>query len=248
MTQASNQTVEQVDPRTLLVDLNIRTDARLTPDFVASVHDHGVLQPVVAVRTADGGLRVRFGHRRTLAAVEAGLTSVPVVVAADESSDDAGAVERLVGQYAENEHRTGLSTGVRVQVMAQLAAFGVSPTQIAKRTRAKRAEVDAALSVAGSSLAKAATDRFDFLDLAQAATVAEFEADPEAVKALVAAASTGQFDHVAQRLRDARAEAATRASALEALGAAGVSVIDPPGYEASPKVQRWTGSPTTGDR
>ncbi len=242
MTETSNrtsaQTLEQIDPRALLVDLNIRSDARLTADFVASVRDQGVLQPVVAVRTADGAHRVRFGHRRTLAAVEAGLATVPVLVAADEGTDDAAQVERLVGQYAENEHRTGLSTGERVAVMAQLAAFGVSPAQIAKRTHARRAEVDAALSVAGSTLATAAAERHDFLDLEQAATVAEFEADPDAVKALVAAASTGQFDHVAQRLRDARAEAADRVSAVEALNAAGVQVIDAPGYEPSPKIQR----------
>ena len=93
------------------------------------------------------------------------------------------------------------------RVIAQLSAFGVSPAKIAKRTRAPRSQVDAALAVAGSELAKAAAVRYgDFLDVVQAAVVAEFDDDPEAVKALVAAAKTGQFDHTAQRLRDARAE------------------------------------------
>lgn len=234
-------TLQHVDPRTLLVDANVRRDARVNADLVASVHDLGVLVPIVAVRTAEGRLRVRFGHRRTLAAIDADRTTVPVVVAADEASDDAAEIDRLVTQWAENEHRAGLTTAERVGVIAQLAAFGVSPTQIAKRTRAKRGEVSAALAVAGSQLAQAATVRYDFLDLAQAATVAEFEDDPEAVKALVVAARGGQFEHTAQRLRDARAEAAERHRVADRLQAAGVTVIDRPGSgERATDLQRLT--------
>ena len=238
MTETPTQTVQHLDPRTLLVDLNVRHDTRLTADFVDSIREQGVLQPVVAVRTVDGAHRVRYGHRRTLAAIESGRETVPVLVAADESSDDAGQVERLVSQYAENEHRTGLSTGERVDVMAQLAAFGVPAAQIAKRTKAKRAEVDAALTVAGSRLAKAATERYDFLDLEQAAVVAEFEDQPDAVKVLVTAASTGQFAHAAQRLRDERAQAAAQAEVAAALAAAGVSVVERPAYGTSSPAKR----------
>ena len=46
----------------------------------------------------------------------------------------------------------------------------------------------------------------------QAAVVAEFDGDTEALKLLVAAARDGGFAHVAQRLRDARDEAAARAA------------------------------------
>jgi len=106
--------VEQVDPTTLLVDVNVRSETVADKDFIASVRDLGVLQPIRAVRTADGGLRVETGHRRTLAAIEAGLATVPVLVVADERSDDAGTVERIERQYAENEHRTGLTTTDRL--------------------------------------------------------------------------------------------------------------------------------------
>jgi ParB family chromosome partitioning protein len=210
------------------VDLNVRHDLRLNPAFLASIREHGVLVPIVAVRTAEGGVRVRFGHRRTLAAVEAALPIVPVVLIADEAGDTAAQVQRIVGQWAENEHRTALTVSERVGALAQLAAFGVTPAQIAKRTKTGRAEVDAALAVAGSDLAKAATVRYDFLDLAQAATVAYFEDDIHAVKELVAAAKSGQFDHVAQRLRDERAETARRAELEQELTAAGVRVIATP--------------------
>jgi ParB family chromosome partitioning protein len=167
----------------------VRQDTRLDADFLASIRDLGVLVPIVGVRTPEGAVRVRFGHRRTLAAIEADRPTVPVVVAADEATDNAAQIERLVTQYAENEHRTGLSGAEQVGVIAQLSAFGVSAAQIAKRTKTKRERVEAALAVSRSDLARAATARYDFLDLTQAAVVAEFEDDPKTVKALVAAAS-----------------------------------------------------------
>jgi ParB family transcriptional regulator, chromosome partitioning protein len=61
-------TLAMLDPASLLVDLNIR-EAKLDKDFVASVKDHGVIEPIVAVRTEDGAIRVRHGHRRTLAVI-----------------------------------------------------------------------------------------------------------------------------------------------------------------------------------
>ncbi|MFC7571571.1 ParB/RepB/Spo0J family partition protein [Klenkia terrae] len=208
--------------------MNVRHTTTADTDLVASVTEHGVLVPIVAVRTAHGEVRVRMGHRRTLAAIEAGRATVPVVVVADETSDDAGTVHRLVTQWAENEHRAGLSNAERVDVIGQLSAFGTSPTQIARRTRASRADVTAALAVTASELARKATVRYDFLDLAQAATVAEFDTDPDAVQALVVAARDGRFDHVSQRLRDERTAAADRAAAADQLREAGLRVIDPP--------------------
>ena len=72
-------TLEHLDPTTLLIGENVRDKAGLEPQFVASIGEHGVLQPVTAVRT-ETGVEVRDGQRRTLAAREAGLTSIPVYV------------------------------------------------------------------------------------------------------------------------------------------------------------------------
>jgi ParB family transcriptional regulator, chromosome partitioning protein len=110
-----------------------------------------------------------------------------------------------------------------------VSAFGLSAHQINRRTRIKRATVDAALAVASSELAKKATQRYDFLSLDQATAVAEFEND-EAVKELVVAAKNGMFDHTLQRLRDDRADREAQDAVLAELEEAGVTVIDRPGW------------------
>jgi ParB/RepB/Spo0J family partition protein len=193
---SSSVTRVELDPRSLLVDVNIRTDAQLDKAFIASIKDLGVLVPITAVRTAAGEVRVRFGHRRTLAAIEAELATVPVEIVGDEATDDAAQIERILTQHAENAHRAALTSSEQLGVVEQLSAFGMSAAQIAKRTKIKRGSVDASLAVASSELAKAATDRYDFLTLEQAAAVAEFDNDPDAVTELVVAAQHGRgFDH-----------------------------------------------------
>jgi len=222
-TQAATA-VTQIDPRTLLVDVNVRSDLRLTKEFVGSIKTHGVLQPIVATQTEQGA-RVRFGHRRTHAAIEAGLDTVPVILIPVGADGDAEAIERLLTQHAENEHRAGLTTGENIEVAHQLSLLGLTPGQIAKRTHTKKADVDARLAVGASELAAKATDRYD-LTLDQAAVIADFEDDVETVKALVAAAKEGRFEHVAQVARDARAEAQAKAPVIAALTEQGVTVID----------------------
>jgi ParB family transcriptional regulator, chromosome partitioning protein len=72
-TKTSPVTRVELDPRSLLVDVNIRTDARLDKDFIASIKDLGVLVPITAVRTTAGDVRVRFGHRPRLLQSKRGL-------------------------------------------------------------------------------------------------------------------------------------------------------------------------------
>jgi ParB family chromosome partitioning protein len=229
---ATTLTVEQIDPAELLVDANIRTVTALDKDFLASVRDLGVLVPVVAVRTSDGAIRVRYGHRRTLAAIEAKRESVPVIVT---GGDDADEIARIVSQWHENEHRAGLSTGDKLAAVEQLALLGLSPAQIVKRTKARKADVTHALAAAGSELAKGAAGRWEFLTLDQAAAVAEFDSEPDIAKALIAAAKDGDgsFAHVLQRARDDREEAAQVAVLIEQLAAASVTVVDRPDHSNS---------------
>jgi ParB family chromosome partitioning protein len=224
-------TVEQIDPAALLADVNIRTHASLDKDFLASIKELGVLVPIVAVRV-EAGLRVRYGHRRTLAAVEAGHATVPVVVVGDGNADSADEIARIVSQWHENEQRAGLSTSDKLAAVEQLSLLGLSAGQIVKRTRARKVEVEQAMAASASPLARGAAQRYDFLTLDAAAGVAEFEDQPDTVKVLVAAARKGEvdFEHVLQRARDARIEANEIAALTEQATAAGVRVVARPEY------------------
>jgi ParB family chromosome partitioning protein len=79
-------TLEHLHPTTLLIGENVRDNVALDPQFVASVREHGVLQPITAIRT-NAGIEVRDGQRRTLAAREAKL-DMPVYVLDGQASDD----------------------------------------------------------------------------------------------------------------------------------------------------------------
>jgi ParB/RepB/Spo0J family partition protein len=232
----SSVTRVELDPRSLLVDVNIRTDAQLDKAFIASIKDFGVLVPITAVRTTGGEVRVRFGHRRTLAAIEAELATMPVEIVGDEATDDAAQIERILTQHAENAHRAALTSSEQLGVVEQLSAFGMSAAQIAKRTKIKRGSVDASLAVASSDLAKAAAERYDFLTLEQGAAVAEFDNDPDAVKKLVVAAQHGRgFDHLLQRLREDRADQVLIDAKVAELLTAGMTIIDRPKWTDAAK-------------
>lgn len=184
--------LEQLDPRTLLLDGNIRSEADLDEDFVASIRQRGVVQPIVAVQT-EQGVQVRYGQRRTLAAITAERDLVPVVIV--ETADSAE-TERIIDQWHENQHRRGLSVADRIGAAGQLAAFGIPAEQIGKQLGASTEDVTHALAAAKSPLARKAAPRYD-LTLQQSAAVAEFEDDPESVKFLVLAAKEGpvRFEH-----------------------------------------------------
>ena len=102
--------IEHIDPHSLVLDTNVRDEAALGVRFVASIKEHGVLTPIAAVRDRDGQLRVRSGQRRTLAAREAGLASVPVYVRTATAGEDdkAELVERVSEQIVENDQRAQL--------------------------------------------------------------------------------------------------------------------------------------------
>ena len=82
---------------------NVRDNAALDSQFLASVCEHGVLQPITAIRT-DADIEVRDGQRRTLAAREARLDTIPVYVLDAQPADDKTATaERIAHQIVTND-------------------------------------------------------------------------------------------------------------------------------------------------
>lgn len=217
-----------IDPKQLRTGANVRTDLRLTVAFIDSIRQHGVLETITARRDDSGALVIQRGHRRAAAAVQAGLAGVRVLVEPVPpagGTDTTAAATRLVTQLVENDHREGIAAGDRINAYSQLAAFGLKVGDIARTTGARKDEVGKALAVAGNDLASKATGRYD-LTLDEAFAVSEFAGDKESVKALVAAKKTGQFDHVAQRLRDQRDYDAAEMALRAALTECGVKILD----------------------
>src|SRR6476646_127096 len=79
-TDAGAEEVLWVDPRELIIGDNVRLDAALERAFVADIAERGVRQPIPVRREESGRLVVRTGQRRVLAAIEAGLVRVRVLV------------------------------------------------------------------------------------------------------------------------------------------------------------------------
>ncbi|UZF59311.1 ParB N-terminal domain-containing protein (plasmid) [Gordonia polyisoprenivorans] len=92
--------VRHLDPATLVLDDNVRTDAdaTITAAFVRSVAER-VRVPLLAYENAAGEVVVWDGQRRLLAAREAGLGTVPVYITSRDAADEqATTVERITGQ------------------------------------------------------------------------------------------------------------------------------------------------------
>jgi ParB family chromosome partitioning protein len=104
-----------------------------------------------------------------------------------------------------------LTLSERAGVVRQLLDLGLSPAQVQRRTQIPRLDIAAADAVTKSAVASRAAAEYPALTLFQASTLADYDDDPDAVQALLAAASEGEvrLDHAAQQLRDDR-EAARR--------------------------------------
>jgi ParB family chromosome partitioning protein len=223
-------------PGDLLMDANARTNAQATvtkadvtlcKTIAASRPDGcGNNVPITIVRRPDGALRVRAGHRRNLGCLRAGVLVLGFVAGA-EGDEAADRRARLIEQWNENHHRVPMA--VRDESAVVLALFDeeeMTEAAIAKATGLARPQVTASLAVARSEVATSAAERWEFLTLDQAATLAEFEADQEALAALVQAAkgSPSQFGHVAAQLRATRAERQAKAAFTAELEAQGIAI------------------------
>ncbi|NMM91865.1 chromosome partitioning protein ParB [Rhodococcus sp. SRB_17] len=201
--------VAQLHPDALEIGENVRdtVDLSQTPDFVESIRENGVLEAISAVRTADGTIVVRDGQRRTLAAREVGLTTIPVVIYPETAgSDNARAIDRIGKQITANRHRERLSAAQHTRGVAQMLEFGATITKVSKTLAMDKKDVKAQAAIGVAQAARAALDAGQ-LDLEHAAVVAEFEAagDTEAVERLLVT-SYSNFNHTAQRLRGLREE------------------------------------------
>jgi ParB family chromosome partitioning protein len=220
-------TLEHLNPNGLVLDTNVRDDAAVDTDFLASVKEHGVLTPIAAMRENDGTVRVRAGQRRTVAARQAGLNTVPVYVRPASGGDEkAQVVERVAEQIVENDKRRALSDAQRARGIQQMIDSGLSVAKVAKKLAVGKDMVKAAETAAKSGAALEALEGGQ-ISLTEAAVLTEFEQDgAEAVARLVTAAGTPQFDHLVAQLRSERASAHALAEATAHYTERGFTIVD----------------------
>jgi ParB family transcriptional regulator, chromosome partitioning protein len=227
--QMTDQSIGQLidlDPATLTIATNVRTDVAQDKDFANSIKARGVLEPVTVDVAEDGTYAVLRGQRRTLTAAKVGTPTGTIpcrVVARPEDAD------RIGDQMVENIHRAGMRQSEILAGVEQLALLGVSAAQITKLVALPRVEVNAALAVASKKRTRARVESGD-LTLEQAAIYAEFDGDEDAIERLDNAARWGRsLEHTARRLRDEAAEreadVAAFAEAFERLTAEGLPVL-----------------------
>ncbi len=104
-------------------------------DLAASIQEHGIIQPLIVTRVADG-YQLIAGERRWRAARLAGLAKVPVLV------KNAAPREMLELALVENVQRADLNPLEEAQAYSQLVEeFGLTQDDVARRVGKSRVAV-----------------------------------------------------------------------------------------------------------
>jgi ParB family transcriptional regulator, chromosome partitioning protein len=138
--------VDQIRPSSQQV--RSRFDAEPLGELAESIRLHGVLQPLLVRKHADG-YELIAGERRWRAARLAGLRAVPAVVRSEAGSD-----EQLVLGLIENLQRTDLDPIEEARGLRRLIEeFGLTHEEVAQRLGKHRVSVTQALRLLGGCAA-----------------------------------------------------------------------------------------------
>jgi ParB family transcriptional regulator, chromosome partitioning protein len=111
-------------------------DAEDLAELVHSVREFGVLQPVVVRQNEEGAYELIMGERRTRAAREAGLDSIPAIVR--DTADE----HLLRDALLENLHRSELNPLEEASAYLQLLEdFGITQEELASRIGRSRPQI-----------------------------------------------------------------------------------------------------------
>ena len=129
----------QVDPHAIVPNPR-QPRTNFDPDDLAelvhSVREFGVLQPVVVRDTGDGTYELIMGERRTRAAREAGLETIPAILR--ETADE----DLLRDALLENLHRSQLNPLEEASAYQQLLEdFGITQEELATRIGRSRPQI-----------------------------------------------------------------------------------------------------------
>lgn len=152
----------------------------------------------------------------SLAAREAGLSSVPVYVLPSTAADATQeTIDRIVHQIVTNDQKLDITDAQRARGIQQMIDAGMSVTKVAKKLSVGKDAVKAAHTASRSATAMDALASGQ-LSLVEAAAITEFEDMPGAVERLMSAADSGWFEHTVAQLRQQRATDEARAQVAPA--------------------------------
>ncbi len=240
-TATADMELAVVNPADIVIDTNVRTMVDIDPGFYESIRDHGVRTPPTCWRDADGVVHVECGQRRVLAATQAKLPEIRVLIVPREHAVEEAEAEktRIVSQLTENDQRQALTDGERVEAWQQLALFGMSADEIAKATKTKRDKVRTAVKIAKDSPATVELIKERQLTIDEALVMQEFQEEPAEVLDNLERTmreNPAGLDRLVSELRRKRELAAQEAACRAEAKAAGVRTWRP-----SNEIREWSG-------
>lgn len=216
----------------LIIAANVRRDTKITKTFISNVKKHGILNPILVrpSQLEDGKYDVIDGQRRTLAAIEGGLTELPAIVRPiEETTGNVTAASRITEQLIVNDQREQLTDFEHADAYRELSLFGMSADAIARNTNTPRKRVDQALTIVESPKSAELLEHVSKgVTLEHAAAIVEFEDMPELAAELTKSATEdpARFDHVLSRIRSDRAEIEARLAVESDIAAAGMKLVN----------------------
>jgi ParB family chromosome partitioning protein len=212
----------QIDPHAIVPNpRQPRThfDADDLAELVHSVREFGVLQPVVVRDVGDGTFELIMGERRTRAAREAGLTSIPAVIR--DTADE----HLLRDALLENLHRSELNPLEEASAYQQLLSdFGITQEELASRIGRSRPQISNTIRLLKLPLPVQQRVAAGVLTAGHARAILSLE-DPDAMQRLaekivnedlsVRAAETAAKAPDAGRSRPAKPQAGARRAHLD---------------------------------
>lgn len=105
-------------------------------ELTASVKEHGVLQPLVVTRRADGAYELVAGERRLRASRAAGLPKVPVIV---READNRTKLEWAIIENVQRQDLNAVEEAIAYRQLLQ--EFGLTQEQVAAKVGKSRPQI-----------------------------------------------------------------------------------------------------------
>ena len=130
---------DNINIESITVDKGIRQSIyeKALDELVASIKEHGILQPIVVEETEEEQYKLHIGNRRMAAARILGLEKVPAIIL-DGQLEVKKSLEIML---VENLQREDLDPMDEAEVYAALREMGVKVSEIARRVGKERTYV-----------------------------------------------------------------------------------------------------------